>query len=128
MPQLSQRSVPEVLQDIVSNLQEIVRSEFRLAAAEMKEQAAKAVRPAVTLGIGILFAVYALGFVLLSAMYGLTLVVAPWIAALAVGIIVGLPAIILISSGRNKFKQMVVSQKTVKSIKENVEWAKNHLK
>ncbi len=34
-----QRSVPEVLQNIVSNLQEIIRSEFRLAKTEIKEEA-----------------------------------------------------------------------------------------
>ena len=33
-----QRSVPEVLQDIVGNLQEIIRSEFLLAKTELKEE------------------------------------------------------------------------------------------
>jgi hypothetical protein len=45
----SQRSVAEVLQDIVGNLQQIIRSEFRLAGAELKEKAARAARPATTL-------------------------------------------------------------------------------
>jgi hypothetical protein len=40
------RSVQEVLQDIVGNLQEIIHSEFRLAKAELKEEAVRASKPA----------------------------------------------------------------------------------
>jgi Putative Actinobacterial Holin-X, holin superfamily III len=61
MPQ-TQRSVPEVLQDIVGNPQEIVRSEFRLAKTELKEEAAKAARPAATFGGGLVWASIESGF------------------------------------------------------------------
>jgi uncharacterized membrane protein YqjE len=50
-----QRSIPEVLQDIVGNLQEIIRSEFRLAKAELKEEASRASKPVATFGIGLVF-------------------------------------------------------------------------
>ena len=36
------RSLSEVLQDIIHNVQEIVRSEVRLAETEIREEAAKA--------------------------------------------------------------------------------------
>ena len=54
-PQM-QRSVPEVLQDIVGNLQEIVRSEFRLAKTELKEEASRAAKPVATFGMGLVLA------------------------------------------------------------------------
>ena len=52
----TQRSVPEVLQDIVSNLQEIIRSEFLLAKTELKEEAKQAAKPATTFGAGLVLA------------------------------------------------------------------------
>jgi hypothetical protein len=41
----TQRAVPEVLQDIVGNFQEIIRSEFRLAKAEIKENRKRLLDP-----------------------------------------------------------------------------------
>ena len=129
MSQQGQRSLPEVLQDIVGDLQEIIRSEFRLGTTEMKEEAAKAVKPAVTLVSGVVFAVYALGFLLLAILYGLTFAVPQWAAALIVGALVGLPAMVMIGKGKKGFKRVdVVPDKTVKSVKEDVQWAKNQVK
>ena len=48
-----ERSVPEVVQDIIGNLQEILRSEFQLAKTEIKEDAAEAAKPIVRLGVGL---------------------------------------------------------------------------
>jgi uncharacterized membrane protein YqjE len=64
-PQM-QRSFPEVLQDIVGNLQEIIRSEFRLAKTELKEEAARASKPAATFGVGLVLGFYGIGFLLLA--------------------------------------------------------------
>jgi hypothetical protein len=46
------RSITGVFHNIVGNLQEIIRSEILLAKTEVKEQASKAIRPAIRLGIG----------------------------------------------------------------------------
>lgn len=125
----SQRSVPEVLQDIVGNLQEIIRSEFRLGAAEIKEEAARAAKPVATFGAGIVFAIYALGFLLLAIVYGLSTVMAPWLAALLVTAMAGLPAMVLIYSGRERLKKVkVVPEKTIANVKEKVQWATEQMK
>ena len=50
-PQM-QRSVPEILEDIASNLTQIVQAEFRLANTELKEGAEKAAGPGAALGAG----------------------------------------------------------------------------
>jgi hypothetical protein len=42
MTRQNERSLLEVLHEIVSNIQEIGRSEFRLAKSEIKEQVSKA--------------------------------------------------------------------------------------
>jgi uncharacterized membrane protein YqjE len=125
----TQRSFPEVLQDIVGNLQEIVRSEFRLAKTELKEEAAKAAKPAATFGVGLVFGFYGIGFLLLASVYGLSMVMAGWLAALLVGAILAIVAIALMSSSGKKLKRVnPTPDKTIQSLEENVQWAKHHIK
>jgi uncharacterized membrane protein YqjE len=127
-PQM-QRSVPEVLQDIVGNLQEIVRSEFRLAKTELKEEASRAAKPVATFGMGLVFGFYGIGFLLLASVYGLSIIMAGWLAALLVGTILAIVAVALMSSGGKKLKQVnATPDKTMRSIEENVQWAKHPIK
>jgi uncharacterized membrane protein YqjE len=124
-----QRSVSEVLQDIVGNLQEIIRSEFRLAKTELKEEASRAAKPAATFGMGLVFGFYGVGFLLLSSVYALSAVMAGWLAALLVGTILAIVAIALVSSGGKKLKRVnPTPDKTIRSLEENVQWAKHPIK
>jgi hypothetical protein len=128
-PLQSQRSVSEVLQDIFGNLQQIIRDEFRLARAEVEGEARRAARPASILAAGTVLGLYGLGFLLLAAVYGLSMVIAPWLAALLVGAVLAVVAAVLISSGRNRLRQIdPVPEKTVQSMKENVQWTKEQIK
>ena len=123
------RTMSEVLQDIVANVQEIVRSEFRLAKVEIHEETTKAVRSSIPLVMGVLLSLYALGFILLAVVHALSLVVDAWLAALIVGFGVLVISMILVSVGRNRFKQVkVVPEKTVVTVKENVQWAKHQIR
>jgi uncharacterized membrane protein YqjE len=123
------RSIPEVLQDIVGNLQEIIRSEFRLAKTELKEDASRAAKPIATFGMGLVFGFYAIGFLLLSSVYGLSTVMAGWLAALLVGTILAIFAIALMSSSGKKLKLVnPTPDKTIRSSEENVQWAKHPIK
>jgi uncharacterized membrane protein YqjE len=123
------RSMSEVLQDIVANIQEIVRSEFRLAKVEIHEETTKAVRSSIPLVIGVLLSLYALGFILLAVVHALSMVVDAWLAALIVGAGVLVISMILVSVGRMRFKQVkVVPEKTVVTVKENVQWAKHQIR
>jgi uncharacterized membrane protein YqjE len=123
------RTLSEVLQDIVANIQEIFRSEFRLAKAEIQIEATKAVRSSIPLVIGFLLSLYALGFILLAAVHALSIVVDAWLAALIVGVAILVIAIMLVSVGRQRLKQVkVVPEKTVVTVKENVQWAKHQIR
>jgi len=123
------RTMSEVLQDIVANIQEIVRSEFRLAKVEIHEETTKAVRSSIPLVIGVLLSLYALGFILLAVVHALSMVVDAWLAALIVGAGVLAISMILVSVGRKRFKQVkVVPEKTVVTVKENVQWAKHQIR
>ena len=75
------RTVSNVLQDIVGNVQEIVRSEVRLAKTEFREEAIKAKSSGVFFGAGALTGIYALGFLLLGVVYALSTVIPNWATA-----------------------------------------------
>src|ERR1700687_900731 len=79
------RSVPEVLQDIVGNIEEIIRSEFRLAKAAVKEEGSQASPPLKMMVVGAGIGFYALGFLIFTLVMGLATMVATWLAALIVG-------------------------------------------
>jgi uncharacterized membrane protein YqjE len=127
-PQL-QRKVSDVLQDIAANIQQIIRSEVVLAKVEVKETAQKASKPAAVLVAGTLLGLYGLGFLLLAAVYGLSLVMAPWLAALVVGAVLATVGGILVAKSRTALKQIKpVPTKTVQTVRENVQWAKDRIK
>src|ERR1700682_3918892 len=65
------RSLSDVFQDIIRNVQEIVRSEVRLAKTEIREEAARAKSPTLLLGAGVVTAIFAMLFLLLMIVSGL---------------------------------------------------------
>jgi uncharacterized membrane protein YqjE len=127
-PQM-QRSVPEILEDIASNLTEIVHAEFRLAKTDLKEGAERVAGPGVTLGAGVALAFYGLGFLLLAAVYALSLVMAGWLATLIVGGVLVVAAGILIGTGAMKLRRVnLTPDKTIRTLEEDVQWAKQQIK
>ena len=127
-PQM-QRSVPEILENIASNLTQLIQAEFRLAKSELKEGAGKVAGPGATLGAGVALAFYGLGFLLLASVYALSLVMAAWLATLIVGGVLLVAAGILIGAGGMKLKRMNLSpDKTIRTLEEDVQWAKQQIK
>jgi len=124
-----QRSVPEILDDVASNLTQIVHVQFQLAKSELKEGAEKVAGPGAALGAGVALALYGLGFLLLAAVYALSLVMAGWLAALIVGAALTLAAGILIAAGAAKLKRVnLAPDKTIRTLEEDVQWAKQQIK
>jgi uncharacterized membrane protein YqjE len=118
------RSISSVLHDIVGNVQDIVRSELRLARTELTEDLAKARKGAVLLGIGTLLLWFSALFVLVAVVYALSLVMAGWAAAAIVALAVGAIASLCMSIGIRRLKSMRAVPKTTETLKENAEWAR----
>jgi uncharacterized membrane protein YqjE len=124
-----QRSVPEILENIASNLTQLVQAEFRLAKSEVKEGAEKVAGPGATLGAGMVLAFYGLGFLLLAAVYALSLVMAGWLATLIVGGVLAVAAGILIGAGSAKLRRVnLTPDKTMRTLEEDLQWAKQQIK
>ncbi len=121
-----ERSTADVLKDIVGNVQEIIRSEVRLAKAEAKQEISKATAGSKILAIGAVLGLYGGGLISLAIVYALSMVVAAWLAALIVGLALAIPAALMISRGLDDLKRVSPTpERTIETVKENVEWMKN---
>lgn len=122
----SDASVGELVGRVATDLSTLMRQELELAKAEVKTEAATAGKAAGMLGAGGVAALYALGFLSLAIVYALSLAMDAWIAALIVGLVWAIAAAVLVVVGKNKISQVDPKpERTIKTVKEDVEWAKN---
>lgn len=119
-----ERSISTVLQDVIGNIQDIVRAEVRLAKTEVREELGKARASAVCFGVGVVTALFTALFILLAVVYALSLVMTAWAAALVVAAGVGIVAAVTLTLGMKRLKTIHAAPKTAASLKENVQWAK----
>src|SRR5215468_12426742 len=89
------RSIKQLLQDIVNHVSDIMRSEVQLARTEVRQDLMHYGKASTLIGIAGVLLLYAVGFLLLSAVYVLQAVLDPWLAAIVVGIAVGIGAALL---------------------------------
>lgn len=122
----SDRSVAELLKGIIENVQAIIRSEVRLARAEIREEATKAGTAVKSFGIAAVLGLYAGAFVLFTLYHVAGLFMPAWGAALSVAILTGIGAAVMFSSGRKALREVNAKpEKTIESVKENVAWLKD---
>jgi hypothetical protein len=118
------RSIPEILHDLLANVQDIVRAEVRLAKAELGEELSAARSGGLLIGAGAVAAISSVLFLLLACVYALARVMPDWAAALVVAAAVGVAAAVTLGVGLKRFKTIQAAPKTAASLKENVRWAK----
>ena len=102
---IQEKTLTDLLKDIARSIQDIIRSEVKLAKAEAQETLSKLWTPARLIALGSLAGLYGLGFLLLSGVRALGLVLPDWAASACVGAALGVMALFLISVGRRKFKR-----------------------
>jgi uncharacterized membrane protein YqjE len=125
----AERPVSVVLQELFQNVQDIVRSEVRLAKTEVRAELTKTLSASLLMAVGAASGFFSVLFVLLTVLYALSLVMPAWAAALCVAAGVGIVAAVTIRAGLTRFKTIhAAAPKTVASVKENVEWAKQQIK
>ena len=123
------RSMAELVGDVIGDVQSIMRSEVQLARVETREEVGKAARASKLLVTGALVALFSAAFALLAVFEALCLVVAPWLSALIVAVILGVVAAGVAAAGRAQWAKFnAVPPKTAQTVKENVEWAQNRTK
>ena len=124
-----ERSLGDLFSDLSRETTTLVRQEVQLAKAELTQSATEVAR-----GIGMLVAggavAYAgLLFLLLAIVFGL--IEAgwdAWLSALVVGVVVVAVGAVLVLRARESLKPAnLAPQKTVETLKEDAEWAKEQI-
>jgi len=124
-----ERSLGDLFSDLSRETTTLVRQEVQLAKAELTQSATEAAR-----GIGMLVAggavAYAgLLFLLLAIVFGL--IEAgwdAWVSALAVGLVVVAIGAVLVLRARESLKPAnLAPRRTVETLKEDQEWAKEQI-
>ena len=107
----------------------LARQELQLAKAEMGEKGKKAGAGAGLMGIAGGIALLAGGAFTAFLILALDGVMPNWLAALAVSIAYAVIAAVVFYAGRNRVREAgpLVPEKTVDSLKEDVEWAKTQI-
>ena len=128
--QRDQRSLGELFGDLSRQMSALVRQEIELARAEVTGKATAAARDVAVLGSGIGL-VYAALLALMGAavLFLIDQGVAPWIAALLVAIVVAAIGGLLVMSSRQALASRDMAPKrTVETLRDDAEWAKEQIK
>jgi Na+/serine symporter len=124
------RSLGQLFGDLSNQLGTLVQQEITLARTEVANRVSTVARNAALLGVGA-----ALGYAaLLVALVGVALLLAdlgiqPWLAFLIVAAVAGVIAAVLVQRGRAQLEESdLAPRKTIQTIKEDAEWAKERVR
>ena len=128
--QLRERSLGELFGKLSAETSTLIRQEFALARAELKEKGREAGKGAGFLGGAGVVALLAAGALTAFIILLLDEVMEAWLAALIVAVVYAAIAAVLASRGRERVQAASppVPEQTVDTVKEDVEWAKTRAK
>lgn len=121
-------SVGNLVSSIVGDVQTLARQEIALAREEIKEELDTAKSAAIKLGIAAGVLVVGALFLLVALALGIAALFdwPAWAGFAVVGLIFAIVGGVLLVLGQNDAKQIKpVPEKTVETMKENVEWIKD---
>ena len=122
-----ERSIGELFGELSQDMALLVRQETQLAKTEMQQKLSKVTQDLVALATGGIVAY--LGGLALTAFLILLLIdpigLAPWLSALIVGVVLGVIGWVMLQRGLKNLKEVdPTPRRTVESIKEDIQWAK----
>jgi hypothetical protein len=121
-----ERSIADLVGDVTRDLTQLLREEVELTKAELREEATKAGKAGAMLGGAGAGALLVAIFASLAAVFGLGEVMPLGWAALIVAAVWAVVTAILAISGRTRLRDVnPTPQRTIDTLKEDVEWARN---
>jgi len=110
------QSIPTLLHRLTNELSRLFRQELALATAELTQMASRtlAAVSAAGAGAGLLYA--GLLVLLAAAVLGLSQVVAPWLAALIVGVVVSVIGVGVLVGGTRSLPDTMRPKRTARSL------------
>jgi uncharacterized membrane protein YqjE len=104
-PPSNGRPLGEIFRDIVGHIAEIVRAEIRLASLDFRQEILDLRTAALCIAVAAVLIGYGVVFLLLSLVYALSTVWAPWLSALVVGAGVALIGGVILKIGVGKLQR-----------------------
>lgn len=126
----AQRSFRTLVMEAIGNVQEILRSEVRLAIAELSEDFGRLGKAAVFAVGGGLALLFGVGLILLAAVFALALVMPLWASALVIGAVVSAVAGGMLAAGIARIRRVrsLKPEKAISSVKETAQWARDRIR
>jgi uncharacterized membrane protein YqjE len=125
-----ERPTADLLRELSDQTTTLVRKEIELAKVELSEKGKRAGAGAGMFGGAGLLAVFALGALTACVILALATAMAPWLAALIVGVVYAAIAGVLALAGRKQVRRATppLPEQAVDSTKEDLEWVKTRAK
>jgi len=122
------RPVATLLSDLASEIGQLVQQEFALFKAEMQEKLGRLGQGGGALAAGGLIAFSGWLALIAAAILGLSNVLAPWLAALIVGLVVIALGAGLLFFGKSRVDaDALVPRRTLNSLREDEAWIRDQL-
>jgi|SwirhisoilCB2_FD_contig_41_4021194_length_1068_multi_4_in_0_out_0_3 uncharacterized membrane protein YqjE len=123
------RPVGDLVRDLVGDIEKLLRSEVRLAKAELTEKTERAAKAGGSLGGAAAAALLGGMCLVATCVAALATAMAVWLAALIMGVLLVIAAGMLYARGRSILRNFrIAPEQTVETLKEDAEWMKNRTK
>lgn len=124
--ELRDRPLGEVAKNLTSDVSLLVRQEIELAKAEMAQKARTAAPGIGMFGGAGIVALCAAGALTAFAVLVFSIFLPEWAAALIVGAVLALLAVVLVRQGKERVADAgkPIPEQTIETVKEDVEWTK----
>jgi hypothetical protein len=120
------RSIGDLISGVADDFARLVRQQFELAKVEVKEQAVAAGRASAALGVAAVAGLMVLVLASFGLVYALAEIMPPGWAALIVAGIWALIGAVAFAVGRQRLRSVnVVPEKSVETVKEDMQWLRN---
>ena len=119
------RSVGEILHALVRDVQRVIRDEVQLARSEFSEKAQRLRSAGGALAAAALCALFGAACIVAACIAALALIMAVWLAAAVMAILLGAAAWFAYAAGSRKLKQVdLTPHLTVETLRQDVNWVK----
>ena len=113
-------SLASLLRDLISEISELMRQEFRLARAETTANLARAQTALIAIAVGLLLGFCAILVLLEAAVVALAEVMPPWAASLTVAVAIAVVAFVLVRVGQKMLAPTrFVPERTMDSLRQD---------
>lgn len=127
-PSRSERTVAALLADLANQISALVRQEAALFKAELVEKLGVIGRGVGAITVGALIALSGWFALIAAAILGLAIVLAPWLAALIVGVVLIAIGGALLYFGKSRLDTDVLAmRRTLGSLREDEAWVREQI-